>query len=257
MKVAILAGGVGARLEEDPVEKPKPMIEVGGRPLLWHIMMHYAQYGFNDFVVALGYKGEMIKKYIVDYVSLNSNLTVKMGTGEVQMMGERPNWQVDLIDTGIPTLTGGRLKRILPYLGEGTFMATWGDAVCNVDLNELLKFHRSHGKLVTMTAVRPTARFGHLGFEGDRIVRFEEKPQTSEGWINGGFFVLEPAALDYVEGDMTQWEREPLQRLAEDGQLMAYQHEGFWSAIDTLRDKRLLENLWASGNAPWKTWEQD
>jgi glucose-1-phosphate cytidylyltransferase len=256
IKVAILAGGVGTRLAEETDIKPKPMVEIGGRPILWHIMMHYSSYGFNQFVIALGYKGEVIKKYMVDYCSLNSNLMVNMRTGEVHMNGGfRPDWQVELIDTGIPTLTGGRIKRLQPFMGNHTFMLTWGDGVSDVNLNQLLDFHRSHGKLATLTAVRPPARFGHLDFEGDRIRQFTEKPQTSEGWINGAFFVLEPEVFDYIDDDMTQWEREPLERLAADGQLMAYKHDQFWQCMDTLRDKRLLEDLWQSGEAPWKTWE--
>lgn len=256
MKVAILAGGVGTRLAEETEIKPKPMVEIGGRPILWHIMMHYAHYGFKDFVIALGYKGEVIKKYIVDYCSLNSNLTVNLRTGTVTMNGNLvPDWTIELIDTGIPTLTGGRIKRLAPYLGNETFMLTWGDGVSNVDLHRLLAFHRAHGKLATLTAVRPPARFGHLTFDGDQVIQFTEKPQTSEGWINGAFFVLEPGVFEYIEGDDTQWEREPLERLARDGQLMAYRHDSFWQCMDTLRDKRLLETIWQSGNAPWKVWE--
>ncbi len=256
MKVAILAGGVGARLEDDPTPKPKPMIEIGGRPILWHIMMLYAHYGYNDFIIALGYKGELIKKYIVDYASLSSNLSVSLKTGEYQILGgERPNWQVDLIDTGIPTATGGRISRLRPYLSDGTFVLTLGDAVSDIDVNRLLDFHHRHGKLATMVAVRPTARFGHLKFDGDRIISFAEKPQTAEGWLNGAIFVLEPGIFEYIEGDDTQWEREPLQRLAADGHLMAYAHEGFWLAVDTLRDKRTLDSLWESTKAPWKLWK--
>lgn len=256
MKVAILAGGVGTRLVEETEIKPKPMVEIGGRPILWHIMMHYAYYGFNDFVIALGYKGEVIKKYMVDFSSLNSDLEVNLKTGEIKRNGGFcPDWNVKLIDTGMPTLTGGRIKRLAPYLGNETFMLTWGDGVSDVNLHALLDFHRSHGKLVTMTAVRPPARFGHLNLVGDQIAEFSEKPQTSEGWINGAFFVVEPGVFDYIEGDETQWEREPLEALARDGQLMAFKHESFWQCMDTLRDKRLLETLWQSGNAPWKLWD--
>ena len=256
MKVAILAGGVGSRLSEETEVKPKPMVEIGGRPILWHIMMHYSYYGFKDFVIALGYKGEVIKKYMVDYCSLNSNLKVNLRSGVVEMNGGyRPDWNVELIDTGIPTNTGGRIKRLAPYLGNETFMLTWGDGVSDVNLHALLEFHRSHGKLATLTAVRPPARFGHLELEGDRITEFNEKPQTGEGWINGAFFVLEPAVFDYIDGDDTAWEREPLQRLAREGQLMAYKHTSFWQCMDTLRDKKLLESLWQTGKAPWKIWE--
>lgn len=256
MKVAILAGGVGSRLAEETEIKPKPMVEIGGKPILWHIMMHYAYYGFKDFVIALGYKGEQIKKYMVDYAALNGNLRVDFRTGKVDMRsGVRPDWSVELVDTGITTLTGGRIKRLQPYLGNETFMLTWGDGVSDVNLRELLAFHRSHGKLATLTAVRPPARFGHLTFDGNRVASFEEKPQTAEGWINGAYFVLEPGVFDYIDGDDTQWEKEPMERLARDGQLMAYKHSSFWQCMDTLRDKKLLEALWERGNAPWKVWD--
>jgi glucose-1-phosphate cytidylyltransferase len=255
MKVAILAGGVGSRLSEETTVKPKPLVEIGGSPILWHIMMHYAHYGFNDFAIALGYKGEVIKKYMIDYCKLNSNLTVDFKNGDIKIHdGYKPEWKVDLIDTGKETLTGGRIKRLAPYLGNETFMLTWGDGVSDVNLHKLLEFHRSHGKLATLTAVRPTARFGHLDLNGDRIMEFSEKPQTKEGWINGAFFVLEPGVFDYIEGDETQWEHEPMQRLAKEGQLMAYKHTGFWQCMDTLRDKKLLESLWQSKKAPWKIW---
>ena len=255
MKVGILAGGVGSRLAEETQVKPKPMVEIGGRPILWHIMMHYAHYGFKQFVIALGYKGEVIKKYMVDYCSLNSDLTVNLQTGEVKIHDAyKTDWTVELVDTGMPTLTGGRIKRLAPYLGNETFMLTWGDGVSDVNLHDLLAFHRSHGKLATMTAVRPPARFGHIELHGDKVAEFSAKPQTREGWINGAFFVLEPGVFDYIDGDDTQWEREPLERLAKDGELMAYRHTSFWQCLDTLRDKVLLEELWQSGNAPWKIW---
>lgn len=258
MKVAILAGGVGTRLVEETEIKPKPMVTIGSRPILWHIMMHYAHYGLKEFVIALGYKGEVIKRYMVDFCSLNSNLTVNLATGQVQMQAngtaQQRDWIVHLVDTGDATLTGGRIKRLAPCLGSETFMLTWGDGVSDVNLHKLLEFHRAHGKLATVTAVRPPARFGLLEFDGDRVSRFSEKPQIGEGWINGAFFVLEPKVLDYIDGDMTQWEREPMERLARDGQLMAYRHTSFWQCMDTLRDKRLLESLWENGKAPWKTW---
>ncbi|PSO76765.1 MAG: glucose-1-phosphate cytidylyltransferase [Cyanobacteria bacterium QS_4_48_99] len=257
MKVAILAGGLGTRLAEETETKPKPMVEIGGRPILWHIMMHYSHYGFDDFAIALGYKSEVIKKYMVDYCSLNSNLTVNLKDGLVTKHTDYcPDWTVDLIDTGIHTNTGGRIKRLAPYMGNETFMLTWGDGVSDVNLQDLLAFHRSHGKLATLTAVRPTARFGHLELESDQITEFSEKPQLGEGWINGAFFVLEPGVFDYIEGDDTQWEKAPLERLAQDGQLMAYRHTSFWQCMDTMRDKRLLESLWQSGDAPWKIWEK-
>jgi len=255
MKVAILAGGVGTRLAEETEVRPKPMVEIGGRPILWHIMMLFAHHGFTHFVVALGYKGEVIKRYMVDYFSLNSNLTVNLGTGDVKVHdGVRPDWTVDLIDTGVATMTGGRVKRLAPYIGNETFLLAWGDGVFDIDLRDLVAFHRSHGKLATLAAVRPPARFGHLVLRGNQVVQFIEKPQTLEGWINGGVFVLEPEVFEYIDGDDTQWEREPLERLAARGQLIAYLHTSFWQCMDTLRDKRLLESLWQSGNAPWKVW---
>lgn len=256
MKVAILAGGVGSRLSEETQLKPKPMVEVGSRPILWHIMKHYSTYQLNDFVIALGYKGEHIKKYFVDFCSLESDLTVKVGTGEVQHhKNNHPKWNVELIDTGVATLTGGRIKRLAPFIGNETFMLTWGDGVSNVDLAKLLEFHRSHGKLATVTAVRPPARFGHMQFDGNRVLEFSEKPQAAEGWINGAFFVLEPQVFDYIQGDDTQWEKEPMERLAREGELMAYRHSDFWQCMDTLRDRVLLEALWQKGDAPWKTWK--
>ena len=255
MKVAILAGGVGSRLAEETEIRPKPMVEIAGKPILWHIMKHYDYYGFKNFVIALGYKGEFIKRYMIDDCPLQANLTVNLGNGDVEMhRGKREDWTVELIDTGQATLTGGRIKRLAPFLGNETFMLTWGDGVSDVDLHQLLRFHRAHGRLATVTAVRPTARFGKLDMQGDEVVRFSEKPQLEEGWINGAFFVLEPGVFDYIDGDDTQWEREPLERLATDGQLMAYRHEAFWQCMDTLRDKKLLESLWEDNRAPWKTW---
>ena len=255
MRVGILAGGVGSRLSEETVVKPKPMVEIGGRPILWHIMMHYSHFGYKEFAIALGYKGEHIKRYMVDYCSLNSNLTVDLKTGKVQGEGEHEHdWRIDLIDTGQQTNTGGRIKRLAPYLGNSTFFLTWGDGVSTVDLHELYAFHKRHGKLATVTAVRPPARFGRLEIDGDQVVSFEEKPQMSEGWINGAFFCLEPKIFDYIAGDDTQFEKEPLENVARDGQLMAYRHGGFWQCMDTLRDKVRLESLWESGQAPWKMW---
>lgn len=256
MKVAILAGGVGSRLSEETQIKPKPMVEIGARPILWHIMKHFSHYGFHDFVIALGYKGECIKKYFVDYCSLESDLTVKVGLGTVtRHENNHPDWNVELIDTGVATLSGGRVKRLSPHIGKNTFMLTWGDGVSDVDLAKLFEFHRSHGRLATVTAVRPPARFGHMRFDGDQVREFSEKPQAAEGWINGAFFVLEPEVFEFIDGDETQWEREPMERLAREGQLMAYRHTGFWQCMDTLRDKVLLESLWQSGDARWKTWK--
>ncbi len=257
MKVGILAGGLGTRLGIETVSKPKPMVEIGGRPILWHIMAYYSSYGFKDFVFALGYKAEVIKRYIVDYVSLNSNLSVNLKTGAVKQHGRiLQDWNVDLIDTGLNTTKSGRINRIAPFLGENeTFMLTWGDGLSNLDLKALLDFHRSHGKLATLTAARPAARFGHLEFDGDKVVEFNEKPQTAEGWVNGAFFVLEPEALNYIKNEELDWEQEALQGLAQDGQLMAYKHEGFWQGIDTIRDVKLMNRLWESGEAPWKNWD--
>ncbi|MEM7127340.1 MAG: glucose-1-phosphate cytidylyltransferase [Chloroflexota bacterium] len=256
MKVGIIAGGKGTRLAEETQVKPKTMVEIGGRPILWHIMRHYGHYNHNDFVIALGYKGEVIKRYIVDYASLQSDLTVNLRSGDVTMQGGyKPDWNVELIDTGQETMTGGRIKRLVPLMGNETFMITWSDGVSDIDLNDLVKFHRSHGKLVTLSAVRPPARYGHMVMDGDQIVEFTEKPQTGEGWINGAFFVMEPGVYDYIEGDHTQWEHEPLEGLARDGQLMAYKHSSFWQCMDTLREKHILEQMWDSGNAPWKIWE--
>jgi glucose-1-phosphate cytidylyltransferase len=255
MKVGILAGGLGTRLAEETVVKPKPMVEIGGKPILWHVMKHYAHYGYSDFAIALGYKGEYIKSWIKDFSSLHNSMTVKTRTGDVIVHDNHGvDWTVDLVDTGENTATGGRIKRLKPWMGDGTFMLTWGDGVSDVDLDALLAFHRSHGKLATLTTVRPPARFGHIEFDGDQVTTFTEKPQTAEGWINGAFFVLEPEIFDYIEGDDTQWEKEPLENLAADGQLMAYRHTSFWQCMDTIRDKKLLEKLWQEGNAPWKTW---
>ncbi len=269
MKVGILAGGLGTRISEETVDKPKPMVEIGTQPIMWHIMKHYYQYGFQDFVIALGYKGHVIKKYFSDYCALNSNLTVELRNGNITTHSDDnvDDWTVQLIDTGLSTNTGGRIKRLIPYLsgakkgqdyGKDTFMLTWGDGVSNIDLKQLLAFHNYHkeeyGILATLTAVRPPARFGHLEFSGERIAKFSEKPQTAEGWINGAFFVLEPEVFEYIAGDSTLFEKEPLEGLAADGKLMAYKHEGFWQCMDTLRDKKRLEKMWESGNAPWKSW---
>lgn len=256
--VVILCGGMGTRLAEETDVRPKPMVEVGGQPILWHIMKHYSHYGFNEFIMALGYKGEQIKRYFLDFYELKQDLCVSLQDGHVRTIKENykniDSWQVHLVDTGQATLTGGRLKRLEHLIGNRRFMMTYGDGVSDIDLSKLLDFHRKHGALATVTAVRPPARFGMLQFEGNRVTRFSEKSKLSEGWINGGFFVLEPAVLKYVEGDETLWEHEPLERLSAEGQLYAYRHESFWQCMDTLRDLRYLESLWASGNPPWKTW---
>jgi glucose-1-phosphate cytidylyltransferase len=256
MKVAILAGGFGTRLAEETEIKPKPMVEIGGKPILWHIMKIYGAFGFNHFIVALGYKGEIIKKYMVDYCALCSDLTVDMKNGEVRHSNNNDlDWTVELIDTGLSTQTGGRIKRLAPLIGNERFMLTWGDGVSDINLHDLIEFHESHGKLATMTAVRPPARYGHIELDNNIVKKFSEKPQTGEGWINGAFFVLEPGVFDYIKSDETVWEKEPLERLSKDGELMAFQHTSFWQCMDTLREKYILEEFWKSGRAPWKIWE--
>ncbi len=256
MKVVILAGGLGTRLAEETESKPKPMVEVGEHPIVWHIMRSYAHYGFQDFFLALGYKGEVIKRYFLDHYSLGGSLRVDLASGKVEdLEKDTENWTVQLMDTGLNTMTGGRIKRLEPYLRGETFLATYGDGLCDVDIAKVVAFHRSHGKLATVTAVRPPARFGGLIFEGDLVREFSEKPQIGEGWINGGYFVFEPEIFDYIADDSTPLELGPLERLAAEGQLAAYRHEGFWQCMDTIREKKLLESLWQSGKAPWKVTE--
>ena len=255
MRVVILAGGRGTRLAEETGMRPKPMVEIGGRPILWHIMSVYAAHGHSDFLVACGYKGEMIKQYFHQYAVHHSDYIVNLKSGVVQVVNPHPlDWQVGVIDTGLDTMTGGRLRRLRPYLTD-TFLVTYGDGVGNIDITKLVAFHKAHGKLATVTAVRPPARFGDLAIEGDTVRKFAEKPQTGEGWINGGFFVLEPEVLDRIEDDDISLEREPLEGLAREGQLHAFRHEGFWQPMDTVREKQLLEDLWSSGQAPWKVWQ--
>lgn len=255
MKVVILAGGLGTRLAEETEIRPKPLVEVGSRPILWHILKHYAHYGASEFCVALGYKGEEIKRYFLERTRLDGDMTVRLGTGAQQRYGrELDDWTVHLIDTGRDTLTGGRLKRMQPLLSGGTFLLTYGDGVADIDLDSLLRFHRFCGKVATVTAVRPPARFGGLIFDGDLVAEFTEKPQTGEGWINGGFFVFEPEVFGYLSGDSCSLEGDTLRSLAAAGQLAAYRHDGFWQCMDTLRDKRLLESLWQEDSAPWKVW---
>lgn len=256
MKVAILAGGLGTRLAEETETKPKPMVEVGERPILWHIMKHYAHYGFKEFFIALGYRGEVIKRYFLDYYRLDGSMTIDFSRGDLETRDEKlEDWIVHLENTGDGTNTGGRIKRLEPYLKDGTFMLTYGDGVCDVDLQDLLRFHRSQGCLATVTAVRPPSRFGGVTFDGDLVADFVEKPQIGEGWINGGFLVCEPGFFDYLEGDDSSLELNALEQLAAERQLAAYRHGSFWQCMDTLRDKRLLESLWREGHAPWKVWE--
>jgi glucose-1-phosphate cytidylyltransferase len=253
--VVILCGGMGTRLSEETVVKPKPMVEIGEMPIIWHIMKIYAAYGLREFVLALGYKGEIIKDFFTNYVHRSHSLTVDMKRGSVEIHnGEHEDWKVHLLDTGTDTQTGGRVKQVAKFIGRKPFMLTYGDGVTDLSISRLLDFHRKQGRLATVTAVRPPARFGSLVFDGVLIARFEEKSQTGEGWINGGFFVLQPEAVDYIADDATIWEREPMERLAIEGQLAAFRHDGFWQCMDTLRDVRLLDSLWKSGKAPWKVW---
>lgn len=253
--VGILAGGFGTRLAEETDIKPKPMVQIGTEPILWHIMKAYSAFGFKEFGIALGYKGEIIKDYFLKYHLKRGNLSVSLNSGEYSFHDHTlEDWEVHLIDTGLNTMTGGRVKRLAQFFGDRTFMLTYGDGVANVDLSKLLEFHQSHGKLVTITAVRPSARFGEITFDGDQVLEFAEKPQTHRGWINGGFLVVEPEIVDYIDGDDSIFERSPLETLANQGQLMAYKHEGFWQCMDTLRDKKLLEELWQNKQASWKVW---
>lgn len=257
MKVVLLAGGLGTRISEESHLKPKPMIEVGGRPILWHIMKLYSHYGFNDFIVCLGYKGYVVKEYFANYVLHNADLTVDLSKGSVEYHATNHEpWRVTLVDTGAETMTGGRLKRVAQYLDPNEpFCLTYGDGVSDIDLGALVEFHKAHGKQATVSAVSPPGRFGALEIIDGAVQRFIEKPPGDNGLINGGFFVLEPQVIERIKDDSTVWELEPLEGLAREGQLMARPHDGFWAAMDTLRDKNTLESLWASGKAPWKLWE--
>lgn len=256
MKVVILAGGLGTRLAEETEIKPKPMVEVGERPILWHIMKHYAEYGFKEFIIALGYKGEVIKRFFLEHSTLQGSFSIDMKSGNVIERDEvREDWLVHLVETGMDSSTGGRIGRVRKYIGNERFLMTYGDGVSNVNLKALLAVHEKNQCIVTLTAVRPPARFGGLIFDGDLIKEFTEKPQIGEGWINGGFMVMEPKIFDYIETDATNLEAQVLEKLAMAGQLAAYHHEDFWQCMDTLRDKKLLEGLWQQGNAPWKTWQ--
>ncbi len=254
MKTVILCGGKGTRLSEETSLLPKPMIKIGEKPMLWHIMNIYSNYGQNEFILALGYKGEIIKEYFLNYYALNSDLTIDISSGQVNyQQSQKQNWKVELVDTGMNTLTGGRLLRLESMLRpQGTFMLTYGDGVANIDINALVEFHKSHGKIATVTAVHPTARFGGITLDGNQIAEFKEKQQGGEGLINGGFFVFEPEIFDYLENDKTILERNPLEKLANDTQLMAYKHPDFWQCMDTIRERDILEKLWSSGIPPWK-----
>lgn len=258
MKVVILAGGLGTRIAEETVARPKPMVEIGGRPILWHIMKFYASYGFNEFIVCLGYRGYMIKEYFANYLLHNSDLTIDLAENRIDVLQRNAEpWRVTLVDTGAETMTGGRLRRIRPHVeNDDEFFCTYGDGVCDVDLQGLAAFHRAHGKMATVTAVQPPGRYGALEIEGSTVKRFREKPLGDGGWINGGFFVLKPSVLDLIDGDETHFEREPLERLAAADQLHAFEHPGFWYAMDTLRDRNHLDALWQSGEAPWGRWKQ-
>ena len=256
MKAVILAGGFGTRLSEETQLRPKPMVEIGGRPILWHIMNIYAAFGIDEFIIALGYKGALIKEYFLNFYAINNDITIDLSDGKTIIHdGKQPNWKIHLVDTGLQTQTGGRLKRLKNWLDKNeTFMFTYGDGVADIDIEALLKFHKAHGKLATVTSVHTPARFGRIAFDGNRVTQFYEKPQAIEGLINGGYFVLHPKVIDYVEDDETIWERIPIERLAQDGQLMGFRHNGFWSCMDTLKEKNFLEDLWSSGKAPWKVW---
>jgi glucose-1-phosphate cytidylyltransferase len=255
VKVVILAGGLGTRLSEETASRPKPMIEIGGRPILWHIMKIYSAHGLTEFVICLGYKGYLIKEYFANYFLHMSDVTFDMANNRMEVHQKHAEpWKVTLVDTGESTMTGGRLKRIQEYVGDEDFCATYGDGVADVDITRLLAFHREQGTHATLTATQPPGRFGALQFDRNLITAFQEKPTGDGGWINGGFFVLSPKVFDLIEGDQTIWERQPMERLAASGQLSAYCHQGFWQPMDTLRDKMHLEELWASGQAPWKIW---
>lgn len=254
MKAVILAGGLGTRISEESHLKPKPMIEIGGKPILWHIMKSYSHYGINDFVICLGYRGYVIKEYFANYFLHMSDVTFDMANNQMEVHQRYAEpWRVTLIDTGLDTLTAGRLKRVRDHVGGESFCFTYGDGVSDINIGALIEFHRAHGKHATVTAIQPPGRYGALNMQGDAVHSFQEKPAGDGAWINGGFFVLEPSVFDFIEGDQTSWEGAPLVKLAEQGQLMAYQHAGFWQAMDTLRDKTHLEDLWRT-NPPWKVW---
>ena len=258
MKAVLFAGGLGTRLSEETAAVPKPLIEIGGKPILWHILKTYSAHGISDFIVCLGYKGYLIKEFFANYFLHTADVTFDCARGTMEVHDARAEpWRVTLVDTGQDTMTGGRLKRVRNYLGDEEFCLTYGDGVGDIDIGALVAFHRQHGRLATLTAVQPPGRFGVLDLDGHRVARFQEKPRGDASWINGGFFVLSPKVIDYIDGDATSWEEAPLRNLARDGELMAWQHGGFWQPMDTLRDKRHLEQLWASGRPPWKVWHDE
>ena len=257
MKAVILAGGFGTRISEETTVRPKPMVEIAGRPILWHIMKIYSAYGIDDFVICCGYKGEMIKEYFCNYAARSADFTVDLAQNEIVMHSKcAESWRVTLIDTGQDTMTGGRLRRVAEYIGDETFCFTYGDGVSDIDISKLIAFHRANERIGTLTAVQPPGRFGAftLSANQDQIVAFKEKPHGDGAWVNGGFFVLEPAAIDYIDNDLSIWEREPLEGLARDGQLSAFKHDGFWQPMDTLHDKKVLEQMWEADKAPWRVW---
>ena len=257
MKVVILAGGFGTRLAEETHSIPKPMVEIGGKPILWHIMKIYSTYGFNDFVICLGYKGYVIKEYFANYFLHNSDVTIDIKNNSMEIHNNYSEpWKVTLVDTGLNTMTGGRIKRVAKYLDDETFMLTYGDGVGDMNIKELVEFHKNHGKLATVTATQPEGRFGALKLENNKVANFAEKMDNRNSWINGGFFVLEPEVINYIKDDTTIWEREPLEKLSKDGELMAYFHNGFWKPMDKLKDKMELEEMWGSGDAPWRIWDE-
>jgi glucose-1-phosphate cytidylyltransferase len=255
MKAIILAGGYGTRLAEETEVRPKPMVRIGEHPILWHVLKIYARHGISDFYIALGYLGDEIKRYFIDRQTLGGSMSVDLGSGAIERYDlEHEPWKVHLVETGLETMTGGRIRRLRKHIGEETFLVTYGDGVADVDIGKLVAFHKAHGRLATVTAVRPPARFGGLVFDGDKVALFSEKPQAGEGWINGGFLVCEPSVFDYLDSDSSVFETDALERLAAEGQLCAYRHHGYWQCMDTLRDKRNLDALWRSGHAPWKVW---
>jgi glucose-1-phosphate cytidylyltransferase len=256
MKVVILAGGYGTRISEESHLIPKPMIEIGGKPMLWHIMNYYAAHGLNEFIIAAGYKAEYIKNYFLNYYAINNDISIDLINNKTTIYdGKQPNWKIHILDTGLGTQTGGRIKRVKKMLeGEENFMIAYGDGLIDMNMTDFMKFHNSHGKLASVTAVRPPARFGRISIDGFKVCEFNEKPDMDQGWINGGFFIVNKKVIDYIDGDQTVWEREPIERIAREDQLMCYQHQGFWSCMDTLKEKNIIEEYWNSGKAPWKIW---